>query len=322
LGIWLDPKLKWHAYAKVVQQKGLAALGALKRVTASTWGASFARARLLYNSSIRPLITYGAPAWFTPETHRPNPVIQVINKIQASGLRIVAGAYRATPVKELESETFTPPIDIYCNELRMRHLHRTYPSTAGQFITEQCQAIKARLLRHKQRRTTQATNSICQDRLNWANQRKQEFGTQGRNTVLAEWQTRWHKDLTKHKGWWCSFAAQAQPNKSILRLHNQLKKAESSALIQARTGRIGLRQFLFKVNVPGIDSPLCLCGKGVETAEHLLLFCDNTKHHTWPRSTPLRKLIADPASTSLVARHLIQSGRLNQFKLADRLLYG
>jgi hypothetical protein len=29
LGIWLDPKLKWHTHAKIAQQKGVAALGAL-----------------------------------------------------------------------------------------------------------------------------------------------------------------------------------------------------------------------------------------------------------------------------------------------------
>jgi hypothetical protein len=29
LGVWLDPKLKWQAYAQVAQQKGLVALSAL-----------------------------------------------------------------------------------------------------------------------------------------------------------------------------------------------------------------------------------------------------------------------------------------------------
>ena len=67
LGVWLDPKLKWQAHARVAQQKGLAALGAFQCVVASTWGASFTRARLLYNSTVRPVITYGAAAWLTPE---------------------------------------------------------------------------------------------------------------------------------------------------------------------------------------------------------------------------------------------------------------
>jgi hypothetical protein len=36
LEVWLDPKLKWQAYTRVTQQKGLAALGAFQRVVAFT----------------------------------------------------------------------------------------------------------------------------------------------------------------------------------------------------------------------------------------------------------------------------------------------
>ena len=47
----------------VAQQKGLTALGAFQHVIASTWGLTFIRARLLYNLTIRPVITYGVAAW-------------------------------------------------------------------------------------------------------------------------------------------------------------------------------------------------------------------------------------------------------------------
>jgi hypothetical protein len=36
LRVWLDLKLKWQAYARVAQQKGLAALGVFQRVVAFT----------------------------------------------------------------------------------------------------------------------------------------------------------------------------------------------------------------------------------------------------------------------------------------------
>ena len=75
LGVWLDPKLKWSAHAKIARQKGVAAIAALKRVTTSTWGASFVRARLLYNSAVRPTITYGTEAWFEPESTKHRKVI-------------------------------------------------------------------------------------------------------------------------------------------------------------------------------------------------------------------------------------------------------
>ena len=80
------------------------------------------------------MITYGAEAWFEPETSRQNKVVQAISKVQASGMRVVAGAFRATPVQELETETFTSLLDIYCSELRARHLRRTYASLVSTFI--------------------------------------------------------------------------------------------------------------------------------------------------------------------------------------------
>jgi hypothetical protein len=45
-------------------------------------------------------------------------------------------------------------------------------------------------------------------------------------------------------------------------MFSQLKKTESLALFQARTGRIGLRRFLASMKVPGVDSEECLCEKG------------------------------------------------------------
>jgi hypothetical protein len=117
LGVWPDPKLKWNAHAKIVPQKGVVAIAALKRATTSIWGASFARASLLYNSVVRPTITYRTEAWFEPESTKHGKVIQAISKLQASGMRVVAGGFRATTIRELEAETFTPPLDVYCSEL-------------------------------------------------------------------------------------------------------------------------------------------------------------------------------------------------------------
>jgi hypothetical protein len=136
LGVWLDPKLKWQAYAKVAQQTGYTALGALRRVVASTWGASFTKARLLYNSTVRPVIVYRAGVWHNPERPGKGVVARAISKVQSQGLRIIAGAYRATPIRELEKETLVPLINIYYSELRALHLRRTYSSLVSDFIRD------------------------------------------------------------------------------------------------------------------------------------------------------------------------------------------
>jgi hypothetical protein len=45
--------------------------------------------------------------------------------------RVVAGAFRATPIRELEAETYTPPLDVYCGELRAGQIRRNTPPKLG-----------------------------------------------------------------------------------------------------------------------------------------------------------------------------------------------
>jgi hypothetical protein len=90
------------------------------------------------------LIIYNK-AWHTPERSGKGPVVQAIQKVQNKGLRAVAGAYRATLIRELEKEVLVPFIDIYYSKLRARHIRRTYFSPAGVFIQEQYKMIRERL---------------------------------------------------------------------------------------------------------------------------------------------------------------------------------
>jgi hypothetical protein len=57
-----------------------------------------------------------------PERSGKGPVVQAIQKVQNKGLQAVAGAYRATLIRELEKEVLVSLIDIYCSELCARHI--------------------------------------------------------------------------------------------------------------------------------------------------------------------------------------------------------
>ncbi len=251
LGVWLDPKLKWSAHATIVQKKGALALAAFRKIVASTWGASFSRSRLLYNSTIRPTITYGLAAWHEPTQSKQSKVIQTAAKYQSASLRAVAGAFKATPLRELETETYTPPLDIYCNEMYARHIQCTYSSKAGKFIQEQCRVIFGKLQRRKRRRALDPIVPVIQEKLDWVRQRAQELGNDSRKAIVQEWSVRWHK--YRKRGYKYSIAALDKPCAKKLKLYNNLKKAESSVVFQARTGRIGLGHFLSTANVPGYE---------------------------------------------------------------------
>jgi hypothetical protein len=182
-------------------------------------------------------------------------------------------------------------------------------------------------LRRRRKKRAQAGHrqptqrSATQERIEWARQREQEYGCQGKKAVLTEWRKRWHEERGRKASWPESIATLDQPSQSCIKLYSQLKKSESLALFQARTGRIGLWRFLVSARVPEVDFDKCLCRKGKETAEHVLLHCDNTPQQAWSRGAQFRKLVSEPAVVGQVAMQLIQCGRLGQFSLASRLLY-
>ncbi len=66
---------------------------------------------------------------------------------------------------------------------------------------------------------------------------------------------------------------EAPPGTDVLKLHEGLRKAESSLAIQLRTGVNGLDSFLFQARVHSVPSPYCSCGGGRQTAKHVLIFC-------------------------------------------------
>jgi hypothetical protein len=66
LGVILDKKLSWQPHLQHIKSKLTTRTNVLKRLTASTWGASLRVLRLLYSAVVRPAITTGCPAWWAP----------------------------------------------------------------------------------------------------------------------------------------------------------------------------------------------------------------------------------------------------------------
>ena len=76
---------------------------ALTKIATSTWAASFARARHVYLAVVCPAITHGSTVWYAPagtEDVRKD-MAGKLEVVQNRFLRIVAGAYKATPVEVL-----------------------------------------------------------------------------------------------------------------------------------------------------------------------------------------------------------------------------
>jgi tubulin alpha len=59
----------------------------------------------------------------------------------------------------------------------------------------------------------------------------------------------------------------AEPTTKVLLLHKSVPRPFSSLIIQLRTAKIGLRQFLFLRKVPDVDDDRCECRRGSQTVQ-------------------------------------------------------
>ena len=86
------------------------------------------------------------------------------------------------------------------------------------------------------------------------------------------------------------------PDKKTLKTYQDLLHTISSIIIQMRTGKIGLRAYLYSINKAGQR----MCENGDQTVEHILLKCREwvvERHELWAGRRPilnLRRVLGDP----------------------------
>ena len=86
---------------------------------------------------------------------------------------------------------------------------------------------------------------------------------------------------------------------------------------------IGLASFLFRANVPDFQSPLCSCGFGEETAQHITFFCNKfltQRQQATFFSYNFSFLLQKPKVLKEFLLWFMSLKRLDQFNLAHKLL--
>jgi hypothetical protein len=242
----------------------------------------------------------------------------------------------------LETEAYVPPLDLWLSAKTAYYHRRLERSGMAKLILSISASIRGTVLRRKRKRKADGTPVLFQtpfekaraDTLNWFQAASFEEceGTLG-TKVLRNWKTRWRQQVAQPpvrnqtQNSPRSVPQDTEPNKYILALHKDLRRAESSILIQARTECIGLHQFLYRRHVPGVDSPNCSCSNEPETVRHLVQYCPlyENKEVLNLRGTSLqrvdyRRLISSPEGAKALAKWLIDTGRLGQYAIARHLI--
>jgi hypothetical protein len=279
---------------------------------------------------------YRAALWHSPKEKALSGLAGKLAKYQNQGLRQVLGAFKATPIKQLETEAYVPPLDLWLNGRIACFQAQLERTGIARQIKDACAAIRIQLRTRRQRRraipaTPAATRRQWVEK--WIGQPIEQWDEREKPKVLADWTNRWKAGLrgperVVQPGTDPGSRAVLEdtpPNKAVLKLHSGLQKAESSVLVQARTGRIGLAKFLYNRKVPGIQSAQCRCGAREETPRHMALYCIEEAGRRLGLRTNGRvnyqQLIGTASGAKQLAKWLICSGRLGQFSLARSLLY-
>ena len=231
----------------------------------------------------------------------------------------MAGAYRATPIATLETETYTPPLDLYLDSRVAAFQTRLQESPVYQQIQKACQVIVRRTRVKARQRDKYRTSGEA--RKEWAAARDQAIGgdqVSRKAKLLRAWETRWN---TLPRTTWDQI--KRPPEKRVLQLHAKLQKAESSMLVQLRSGRTGLAHFLCKARVPSYDTGQCECGQSQETPRHVLLHCprEADRRVELGQGPTFVRLLDTPDGAAVASRWMIQSGRLRQFQVVNSLSY-
>ncbi|KAK4069807.1 hypothetical protein Purlil1_13645 [Purpureocillium lilacinum] len=115
-----------------------------------------------------------------------------------------------------------------------------------------------------------------------------------------------------------------KPTKKVLRLHDGLSKRQSALLVQLRTEKIGLDDFLFNRRVPDATKANCLCREGRQTVSHVLLRCRKyrqLRHQELghlPGRHDLRDIMSERKAAAKAIKFMELTEVLGQFRIESQ----
>ena len=137
LGIYIDQRLTWATHTKHVANKARSTVLALGVLGNSIRGLDFANWRKVFHAIIIPILTYGAPLWYS----RSSPQKTLMNTLQVGqndAIRKMSGVFRTTPISPLHSILNILPVPYLLKQLSSsfsKRLTRLPPSTIIRTIT-------------------------------------------------------------------------------------------------------------------------------------------------------------------------------------------
>jgi ribonuclease HI len=107
LGTTLDSRLTWKPHIEGIHEKAHKKLNLMKKMAGTTWGANPKILHQLYTGTVRPVTEYASTSWVTASKTNKSK----LDKVQNTGLRIILGAMKTTPITEMEKTADLEPLE-------------------------------------------------------------------------------------------------------------------------------------------------------------------------------------------------------------------
>jgi len=284
--------------------------------------------------------------------------LYIIRRIQNQCLRRIAGAYKRTPTAAVERETAVPPLDLYIDTMAMQRAIKIEHHQVSMEIKERLDEIWAyekrravetpagrrRPARYQRRpdtgmerlkrRTSDREKEVSDHLIRTAHESR---GQRERPNRMGGHQHQWKEVTLISRGldiaWKERWTETAQGKTAttwrtpwtqpVLRLYENLRKHEATALFLLRTEVIGLNAWLAQKGVPDV-LPRCQCEYQAQTVRHVILYCPLLVHLRAEmieaaRSEDLTEILTSQHGSQAAVRMLLRSGLLGQFRLANEI---
>ncbi|KAL1446382.1 hypothetical protein WDU94_000026 [Cyamophila willieti] len=120
LGLHFDAKLSWEKHIRETKIKGMKAMNIMKILSNRNWGIRRNVLLRLYNAFVLPILDYGSIVFGSANTS----VLDKLNVVQNTALRLVSGALRTSPIPSLLAECGQAPLSVRRNILAINYACR------------------------------------------------------------------------------------------------------------------------------------------------------------------------------------------------------
>jgi len=343
LEMQLNTKLQWDAHLRQIKMNHVTRMLTLSCLEVFTWEAIFTKARQVYSAVVRSEIAFEASVW-----HQRDKKDELLSKecrletLQNQTLHHVAEAFKRVNIETLETETYMSSLHVHLNMLQDKITLHSWINDRMQEIRQACELIRARLTKVNRvisrllviKKIVLLNVFIQEDAKIQSRRRRCIFfftmiSTSDSIAIMQyhkdQWNQRWKKYRERVADVNAISAQRSHLSNKMIKMRDDLQKAESTLAMHIRIERIDLNAYLHSRNVSGTNSSRCDCEWSHQTTKHVLMHCSNWSHL---RSRMLqdadfsnyRIIVVITKNFRAVAKMMMKTKLLKQFRVARTLV--